>query len=44
MDADPFDIETIRACNPAIGHFLSEPDLIEDADMARGSYAFEPSL
>ena len=44
MDADPFDVETLRACNPAIGHFLSESDLVADADMARRSYAFEPSF
>ena len=43
MDADPFDPETVRACNPAVGHFLNEKDLIEDADMARRSFAFEPN-
>ena len=34
MDADPFDIETIRACNPAAGVYLNESDLIAAADMA----------
>ena len=42
MDADPFDPETVRACNPAVGLVLNEKDLIEDADMARRSFAFEP--
>jgi phage terminase large subunit-like protein len=42
-DADPFDLETIRACNPACGHYLNETDLIVGAEMAKQSYAQEPS-
>ena len=43
MDADPFDLETLRECNPAAGVYLNESDLIAAADMARRSYAFEPA-
>ena len=44
MDADPFAIETIRACNPALGNFLNESDLVAAADMARRSYVFQPAF
>ena len=43
LTADPFDIETIRACNPAAGVYLNGSDLIAAADMAARSYAFEPA-
>jgi len=35
MDADPFDIETVRAANPALGDMLSEREVMDMADAAR---------
>lgn len=43
-DADPFDPATIRACNPAIGVFLKEDDLLKEAERARRLPAFEPAF
>jgi Phage Terminase len=43
-DADPFDIETIRAVNPALGVFLDESDLVREAEMARRLPAFLPAF
>ena len=43
-DADPFDVETIRAANPAIGVFLDEGDLVREAEMARRLPAFLPAF
>lgn len=34
-DADPFDRETIRACNPAAGVFLDLDDIVKEAEQAR---------
>jgi phage terminase large subunit-like protein len=39
--ADPFDIKTIRACNPALGTFLDEGEAKESAERARRIPAFE---
>jgi phage terminase large subunit-like protein len=44
IDADPFDIKTIRAVNPALGIFLDEGDLISEAARARRIPAFEPAF
>ena len=43
MDADPFDIETLRACNPACRRLLNESDLVGEASMAACSSGAEPS-
>ena len=43
-DADPFDLETIRAVNPALGEFLDESDLVREAEMARRIPAFMPAF
>lgn len=43
-DADPFDPETIRSVNPALGHFLDEGDLIREAERARRMPAFESAF
>jgi phage terminase large subunit-like protein len=40
-DADPFEVETLRACNPALGIFLDEGDLLKEAQRARRLPAFE---
>ena len=40
-DADPFDPNVLRACNPAIGHFLNEADLLADLEKARRLPAYE---
>ena len=42
-DADPFDIETLRACNPACGIYLNESDLVGEAGIAACSSGAEPS-
>lgn len=42
-DADPFDDETIKAANPAWGHFLDLEALQKSRDRARRMPAFEPS-
>lgn len=42
-DLDPFDPEVIRACNPALGSFLDERDVMASAEMARRTPAFEPA-
>jgi phage terminase large subunit-like protein len=44
VDADPFDVETIRAVNPALGVFLDEGDLVAEAERARRLPAFEPAF
>jgi len=44
-DADPFDPETLRACNPAIvGGFLDERELLIEQERARRMPSFEPSF
>lgn len=43
-EADPFDPETWRACNPAYGHFLDIDDLRQQAERARRIPAFEPAF
>lgn len=43
-DADPFSEETIRACNPAVDHFLDIDTLLKEAERARRSPAFEPAF
>lgn len=43
LDADPFAVETLRACNPALGVFLDEGDLLAEAERARRLPAFEPA-
>ncbi len=35
VDADPFDVETIRACNPAAGVFLDLDDIVQEAKQAQ---------
>lgn len=40
-DADPFDRETIRACNPAAGVFLDLEDIVKEAEQARRVPLFE---
>jgi phage terminase large subunit-like protein len=35
MDADPFDIKVIRACNPAVGAFLDLAEIEKEAEEAR---------
>jgi phage terminase large subunit-like protein len=44
IDASPFDVETLRACNPALGIFLDEGDLMAEAERARRLPAFEPAF
>ena len=44
MDADPFDIETLRACNPACNVYLNESDLVGEASMAACSSGAEPAI
>jgi phage terminase large subunit-like protein len=34
-EADPFDIEVIRACNPAFGDFQNADEVLEQADSAK---------
>lgn len=43
-DADPFDPETLRACNPALGHFLDEATLLKEQERARRVPALEPAF
>lgn len=42
--ADPFDPETLRACNPALGIFLDEADLLAEAQRARRMPSFESAF
>lgn len=42
MDADPFDLDVIRACNPAFGHFLDESEVIKQSHKAQRQISFEP--
>jgi phage terminase large subunit-like protein len=44
VDADPFDEKTWFACNPALGKFLSLPEMRQAAQRARRIPAFEPSF
>ena len=41
MEADPFDEAVIKACNPALGHFLKLDDLLIQAEQARSMPSFE---
>jgi phage terminase large subunit-like protein len=43
-DANPFDIEVVRACNPAMGAFLNEQDVLADMDRAKRIPQFEASF
>lgn len=43
-DADPFDEATWRACNPALGKYLSLKEMREAAERARQIPAFESSF
>jgi phage terminase large subunit-like protein len=43
-EADPFDPATLRACNPAIGHFLDERGLLAEQERARLIPSFEPAF
>jgi phage terminase large subunit-like protein len=43
-DADPFEEATWRACNPALGKFLSLSEMRDAAERARRIPAFEPSF
>lgn len=43
-EADPFLPETIRAVNPALGHFLNEADILSEAERARRLPAFESAF
>jgi phage terminase large subunit-like protein len=40
--ADPFDPKTLRDCNPAIGKFLDEKDLLAEQQRAKRAPAFQP--
>ena len=44
MDADPFDIETLRTCNPAAGIYLNESDLVAKAEMAANTACVRTGL
>ena len=44
VDADPFDPETIRAVNPALGIFLDESVVFAEAEQARRAPAWEPTF
>ncbi len=44
QDADIFAEETWLACNPALGRFLSLPEMREAAGRARQLQAFEPAF
>jgi phage terminase large subunit-like protein len=39
-DADPFDMEVIAACNPALGFYLNKTDVVASTEMARRSPPF----
>lgn len=43
-DADPFDPETLRAVNPAIGIFLDEADLLAEQQRAKRLPSFAPAF
>jgi phage terminase large subunit-like protein len=43
-DEDPFDIETIRKANPALGHFLNETEVLAMAEDAKRMPAREPEF
>lgn len=43
-DADPFDEEVWKACNPAWGIYLDETDFRQKADLAKRQPAFESSF
>ncbi|WP_426615380.1 terminase large subunit [Bradyrhizobium sp. McL0616] len=44
VDADPFDQNVIRACNPALGNFLDEGDIFAEAERARRLPSFESAF
>jgi phage terminase large subunit-like protein len=44
LEADPFDEETWKACNPAWGKYLDEDDLRKSANLARNLPSKEPSF
>ncbi len=43
IDADPFDIETLKACNPAWGDFLNDEEVVRKMEEARELPSQEPS-
>jgi phage terminase large subunit-like protein len=43
-DEDPFDEATIRRCNPALGIFLNEKEILAEAAQAKRAPAFEPKF
>lgn len=43
IEADPFDEDTIKACNPAYGEFLDLDDLRKSMERARRMSSFEPA-
>ena len=43
-DADPFDIETLKACNPAWGDFLNDKEVIRTMEMAKSLPSQEPAF
>ena len=44
VDEDPFDEAVIRRCNPALGHFLNEREVLAEAAQAKRAPAFEPKF
>ena len=44
VDEDPFDEAVIRRCNPALGHFLNEREILAEAAQAKRAPAFEPKF
>lgn len=42
LSADPFSVETLKACNPAWGIFLDPGTVLAEAEQARRMPAFEP--
>jgi phage terminase large subunit-like protein len=44
VEADPFAPATIRAVNPAFGHFLDESDILNEAERARRMPSFESAF
>jgi phage terminase large subunit-like protein len=43
LDADPFDVETLKACNPAWGDFLNADEVLRTRDQARAMPSMQPA-
>lgn len=43
IDADPFSIETLKACNPAWGDFLNDEEVVRTMEKAKALPSQEPS-